>query len=86
MNKYYCLCCGYKTLNDEPPGSFEICSVCWWEDDLADGGANRVSLKKAKENFKKYGVSDLRWKKEVKPPRSTLGRHPHWEKLYWPNR
>lgn len=38
----------------EPPGSFEICDVCGWEDDhvqlahpLMGGGANRESLVEA---------------------------------------
>ncbi len=31
--KYTCLCCGYKTL-DEKRGSFDICPVCFWEDDM----------------------------------------------------
>lgn len=29
--KYECLCCGYKTL--ETRGKFDICPVCFWEDD-----------------------------------------------------
>ncbi len=31
MEKYQCLCCGYKTLDSR--GEFDICSVCFWEDD-----------------------------------------------------
>ncbi len=31
--KYKCLCCGYKTM-DEERGSFDICPVCFWEDDM----------------------------------------------------
>lgn len=39
MNKYKCKCCGYYTLSEKPldhngyPGTFEICPVCFWEDD-----------------------------------------------------
>ncbi|MBJ8192719.1 hypothetical protein JDS79_38930, partial [Bacillus cereus] len=51
MGKYTCPCCGYKTLNDEPPGTYDICEICFWEDDGIqfadpdyDGGANIVSL------------------------------------------
>ncbi len=29
--KYKCLCCGYMTL--ETRGEFDICPVCFWEDD-----------------------------------------------------
>ena len=73
--KYKCPCCGYKTLDEEPPGTFDTCPVCFWEDDELQydnpnykGGANRVSLNEAKENFKKYEVSELEFKKYVKPP------------------
>lgn len=24
-------CCGYKTLTKKPPGTYEICSICFWE-------------------------------------------------------
>ncbi len=46
------------TLTEEPPGTFEVCPVCGWEDDDAQardpdfaGGANRVSLREARANF-----------------------------------
>ncbi len=32
-NQYTCPCCGYKTLYEEPPGTYEICRMCGWEDD-----------------------------------------------------
>ena len=31
MKKYKCLCCGYITL--ETRGVYDICPVCFWEDD-----------------------------------------------------
>ncbi|MEV5113035.1 hypothetical protein MRBL20_001149 [Peribacillus frigoritolerans] len=31
--KYTCPCCGYKTLDEEPPGTYDICSICFCEDD-----------------------------------------------------
>lgn len=31
MKQYKCLCCGYKTLSSR--GEFDICPVCYWEDD-----------------------------------------------------
>ncbi|HWW01244.1 MAG TPA: CPCC family cysteine-rich protein [Candidatus Acidoferrum sp.] len=70
--KLPCACCGYLTLGDSP-GSYEICHVCFWEDDpvqLLDpwyvGGANKVSLQQAQENFSRFGVSEQRFKKNVK--------------------
>jgi hypothetical protein len=69
--KFPCACCGYLTLSDRP-GSYEICHVCFWEDDdvqLLDpwyeGGANKTSLKQAQENFCKFGVSDQRFKENI---------------------
>lgn len=49
--KYTCPCCGYKILDEEPTDTFEICEICYWEDDgvqfrnpYYEGGANEVSL------------------------------------------
>ena len=66
MSKYYCPCCGYQTLT-ELPGNYEICEICFWEDDpvqLAQldlvGGANHVSLRQARQNFEQFGASEQR--------------------------
>lgn len=82
--KFTCACCGYQTLNDWP-GSYEICKVCFWEDDpvqLLDpgytGGANPPSLMMCQENFAKTGVSEDRFKGNVRPPRAKEKRDPEW--------
>jgi len=31
--RYPCPCCGYRTLISPPPGTYDICEVCFWEDD-----------------------------------------------------
>lgn len=69
--KFPCACCGYLTFSET--GIYEICHVCFWEDDpvqLLDpwcvGGANKVSLKQAQENFSRFGVSEQRFKQNVK--------------------
>lgn len=53
-----CPCCGYLTLSDWNGGSWELCSVCNWEDDPVqcqdpayEGGANRESLMQARARF-----------------------------------
>ena len=63
MNKYKCPCCKNLTFEDKTPGTFEICPVCYWEDDPLQfkdinysGGANKVTLKIAKENYKRFGA------------------------------
>jgi hypothetical protein len=74
MEKRKCSCCGYKTIDKE--GLYEICEVCYWEDDPiqkdkpdSDNGANSVSLNQAKENFKKYGASEECYIENVRKPR-----------------
>jgi hypothetical protein len=63
--KYGCPCCGYLTLDEKPPGTYQICPVCFWEDDPVqfddpdyEGGANKVSLNKAKQNYQLFGAVD----------------------------
>ena len=72
MPKHTCPCCGYRTLTQKP-GNYDICHVCLWEDDpvqLLDpwyrGGANSVSLCEAQESYATVGVSELRFKSDVK--------------------
>ena len=72
---YQCPCCGYLTFDDEPCGTFEICPVCYWEDDNVqngdpsyEGGANGISLNEAKENFRKYGSVKQEFTNEVRKP------------------
>lgn len=69
-----CPCCGYRTLK-EGWGSFEVCPICWWEDDgqqlanpLLRDGANAVSLAEAQLYFLISGVSDPRFSDHVRAP------------------
>ncbi|MBB6365897.1 hypothetical protein FHR56_001010 [Xanthomonas sacchari] len=54
-------CCGYKALSER--AAFEICAVCFWEDDGQDdndadevlGGLNgNLSLTQARANYQKF--------------------------------
>lgn len=55
---YACPCCGYYTLELKPPGTYDICSICFWEDDMVqyndpdyEGGANTLSLREYQKHF-----------------------------------
>jgi Cysteine-rich CPCC len=70
-----CPCCGYLTFDEEPCGGFEICPVCYWEDDYVQnndpiykGGANGISLNDAKLNYYKYGAIKKEFSKKVRKP------------------
>ena len=47
--KYKCPCCGFYTFDSKLDGTYDICEVCFWEDDPIqlddpdfEGGANNV--------------------------------------------
>ena len=72
-----CPCCGCKTLTER--GVFDICPVCFWEDDGQDdydadvvrGGPNGgLSLTEARLNFKNLGACDERCGVFVRPPQN----------------
>lgn len=60
--------CGYRTLFER--GGFEICPVCFWEDDVDAqvdrGGPNRGTLWQARTNYLKLAVSEERAKERVR--------------------
>lgn len=74
--KYKCPCCGYYTFEEKPGATWDICPVCFWEDDFfqfddpdEDGWANGVSLNEARENFKKFGACRQDIINYVRPPK-----------------
>ena len=73
--RFRCRCCGYRTLDEKPPGTFDICPVCFWEDDNVQtndpdsaGGANRLSLNQSRANFLANGAKEARIENYVRPP------------------
>ena len=70
-----CPCCDYLTLSAR--GVFEICPVCFWEDDGVDldrpdfeSGANRgLCLRSARANFERIGACDPAMLEHVLAPR-----------------
>lgn len=67
---YKCLCCGNETLPVPAEKAIAyICPVCWWENDVFlkspcehSDENHGMTLMKARENYKKYGICDLRLK------------------------
>jgi len=61
--RYQCPCCDYYTLHGR--GSYEVCPVCYWEDDGQDmdrldvvSGPNHITLRHGRENFVRLGACD----------------------------
>jgi hypothetical protein len=82
-----CPCCGYIVF-DEPPGSYAICPICFWEDDevqlrfpTLEGGANCPSLIEAQQNFIKHGACEQRFKGNVHPPTAEIRKDTEWHPI-----
>ena len=70
-----CPCCRFLTLHER--GGFEVCKVCFWEDDGQDdqdasvvrGGPNgALGLEQARRNFAVHGACDETFKRSVRAP------------------
>lgn len=73
--RYKCMCCGNYTLPEISAGNYNICPVCYWEDDIVqlndpnfEGGANEVSLNQARINYKSFGASSKKYLDKVRKP------------------
>ena len=71
-----CPCCRHRTLHER--SGYEICQVCYWEDDGQDdgdadevrGGPNgALSLTQARANYRAFGAFDREWTQHVRRPR-----------------
>jgi cysteine-rich CPCC protein len=86
--KYTCPCCGYKTLAAEPPGTYDICDICFWEDDPLQfeepdyqSGANPVCLRQAQMNFIKFGACEPDMIEHVRKPTQHDIKDSGWKPL-----
>ena len=86
--KYTCPCCGYKTLELEPPGTYDLCPICFWEDDAVqfddpdyEGGANEVSLRQAQKNYAEFGACERSALSQVRNPTEKDERDAEWKPL-----
>lgn len=65
MELLQCPCCDYFTLEERR--AWEICPVCYWEDDGQDlgdldepSGCNHgLTLRRGRENFQRLGACEL---------------------------
>lgn len=67
-----CPCCGHRVFGEQP-GSYAVCPVCFWEDDVVQlrwsdcsGGANRPSLMQAQRNYQRFGAMEERFISHVR--------------------
>ena len=80
----FCPCCGYRTLSPGQPGSYEVCEICGWLDDLVgfyhpetQSDYNHVSLSQARENVAEYGACLPGVDEETREPRPDDERDPN---------
>ena len=84
---YPCPCCGYEVFS-EPAGSYEICPICFWEDDLVQlafpdlaGGANKCSLIDGQRNYGQLGACELRLSPHVRLPQRGEKQTAGWRAI-----
>ncbi len=86
QSKYPCPCCGYLVFV-ERPGSYDICPICFWEDDLSQlrfpttSGANHLSLILAQQNYADEGVCEPGFLSHVRQPEESEFRDPEWRPI-----
>jgi hypothetical protein len=84
-----CPCCGYRTLPER--GAYDLCPVCWWEDDRAEtdaeslDGPNGTTLAEGQRLYARYGASALHGVHKVRPPTDDEPRDPAWVPLPRPD-
>jgi uncharacterized protein (TIGR02996 family) len=69
-------------LLGEPPGTWELCPVCWWEDVLDE--AKRIpthELNHAQTNYAALGACDPRWVTSVRPATADEARPADWKTI-----
>jgi hypothetical protein len=86
--KFACPCCGHKTYFVKPGETFDICSICFWQDDFVqlenpddDGGPNLISLRQAQKNYIDFGACEENMKKNVRQPFADEPKDRNWKPL-----
>ena len=86
-DSYPCPCCGHRVLG-AMPGSYEICPICFWEDDgiqfrwvAMAGGANKVSLIEAQRDYQDFGAGHDPGRRCARPPTEDEPLDPAWRPI-----
>ncbi len=82
--KNACPICGYHTLEER--FNYEICTICFWEDDtqvkLTEdlfSEANKLKVSEAQVNYMLHGVVDGNYKDNARKPITTDIRAKDWK-------
>lgn len=74
--KYKCPCCGYYTFSEKLNGNYDICPVCFWEDDSnafndinKNCSSNGISFVEAQKNFIAFGACSKSMIANVRQPK-----------------
>jgi len=83
--RFPCPCCGYLTF-EGPPGTLDICPVCFWVDNpaalrYATAEIEGVSLLEAQKTYVRIGACEERWLKHVSRPRPLFKKDASWRPL-----
>jgi hypothetical protein len=87
---FTCPCCGYKTIEEQTPGTYLICTVCGWEDDplqfdnpdYTEGANGGMSLREWQKDFYKVEPDKkLLFKNLIKPEKYWYEFDESWKPL-----
>lgn len=75
MKRLQCPCCENFSVESDDEVIVDICKVCFWQYDAVahdtpdrNIGANHISLTRARENYKQFGVCQIEFKGMVREP------------------
>ncbi len=85
--KWPCPCCGFRTLT-EGPGDYDLCRVCFWEDDpvalrwpWCDEGPNGIALIAAQRSFARIGACSSGYLDRSRAARADEPKEQGWRPL-----
>jgi hypothetical protein len=79
--KHVCLCCGFYTLSESPPGTWLTCPVCYWIDSPVENAATQNDLFDAQRSFLRMGASSPAWSESVRAPLASEARSSDWQPM-----